>query len=62
MKTTLRTLIFAATLALTLTANMTGALAKDSKHGRETAWTDWTDVDPLPAPNEWVTEGVTWEE
>jgi hypothetical protein len=46
-------LSFVAMLALSLVASTTGALAKDAKSGRETAWTD---VGPL-LPS----QGVTWE-
>jgi len=57
----LNRLAFTAMLALSLAASTTGALAKDVKNGRETAWTDLgpvlpgdvTPIDPL---------GVTWEE
>ncbi|MEP6694824.1 MAG: hypothetical protein ABJB39_09280 [Chloroflexota bacterium] len=47
---------FAAMLALSLIASTTSAFAKDSKAGRETAWTAWADLGPLPQP-----QGVTWE-
>jgi len=53
MKQTIKGLTFAAMLALSLVASTGGALAKDAKHGRETAWTD---LGPLPIP-----QGVTWE-
>jgi hypothetical protein len=53
MKNTIKGLAFAAMLALSLVASTTGALAKDAKNGRETAWTD---LGPLPIP-----QGVTWE-
>jgi hypothetical protein len=57
----LNRLAFTAMLALSLLATTTGALAKDAKSGRETAWTDlgpvlpgeFTPLDP---------GGVTWEE
>jgi hypothetical protein len=42
-------------LALSLVATTTGALAKDAKNGRETAWTDLGAFDLLPPG------GVTWE-
>jgi hypothetical protein len=55
----LKGLTFAAVLALSMLATTSDAFAKDSKHGRETAWT-------LPAPDlglveEFFGEGVTWE-
>ncbi|HET6315576.1 MAG TPA: hypothetical protein VFG86_03890 [Chloroflexota bacterium] len=53
MKKTIKGLTFAAMLALSLLASTSGALAKDAKAGRETAWTD---PGPLPIP-----QGVTWE-
>jgi hypothetical protein len=53
MNKTIKGLTFAAMLALSLVAGTTGALAKDAKHSRETAWTD---LGPLPIP-----QGVTWE-
>ena len=53
MNKTFKGLTFAAMLALSLVATTTGALAKDARHGRETAWTD---LGPLPIP-----QGVTWE-
>jgi hypothetical protein len=61
MKKMLKTLTFAAVVALSLFATTTDAFAKDSKHGRETAWTD---LEPLPVPLEEIFEplGVTWEE
>ena len=49
----MRGLAFASMLALSLVASTSGALAKDAKHGRETAWTD---PGPLDDP-----QGVTWE-
>lgn len=60
MKKMFKGLIFAALIALSLLASTTDAFAKDSKHGRETAWT-------LPAPDlglveEFFGDGVTWEE
>jgi hypothetical protein len=57
---TLKTLTFAAVMALSLMASTTDAFAKDAKHGRETAWTD---VEPLPETVEiFEPGGVTWEE
>ena len=53
MKKTIKGLTFAAMLALTLVVSTSSAFAKDSKSGRETAWTD---VGPRPIP-----QGVTWE-
>jgi hypothetical protein len=60
MNTTLKRLAFATMLALSLFASTSTAFAKDSKHGRETAWTD---LGPIP-PMEDVLDplGVTWEE
>lgn len=57
----LKGLTFTAVLALSLVASATGALAKDAKNGRETAWTD---LGPL-VPQEYsplYPGGVTWEE
>jgi hypothetical protein len=51
----LKGLAFIAMLALSLVATTTGALAKDAKNGRETAWTDLGTFDLLPPG------GVTWE-
>jgi hypothetical protein len=53
MKKTIKGLAFAAMLALSLVASTSGAFAKDTKGGRETAWTD---LGPLDDP-----QGVTWE-
>jgi len=53
MNKTIKGLAFAAMLALSLVASTSGALAKDAKASRETAWTD---PGPLPLP-----QGVTWE-
>jgi len=53
MNKTIKGLAFAAMLALSLVASTSGALAKDVKASRETAWTD---LGPLPLP-----QGVTWE-
>jgi len=53
MNKTIKGLTFAAMLALSLVAGTTGALGKDAKNSRETAWTD---LGPLPIP-----QGVTWE-
>lgn len=54
MKKMLKGLTFAALIALSMLASASDAFAKDSKHGRETAWTD------LPTLPELL--GVTWEE
>ncbi len=54
-----KTLSFAAVIALSLLMSTTAALAKDAKHGRETAWTQ---LGPLPTPIQRVIDGVTWEE
>ena len=68
MKKTIKGLAFAGMLALSLVASTSGALAKDAKNGRETAWTAWADIGPLPNTQgvtwEWILEpvGVTWEE
>jgi hypothetical protein len=51
--TKIKALAFTAVLALSLLGSTTGALAKDAKHGRETAWTD---LGPQP-----ITQGVSWE-
>ena len=53
MNKTIKGLAFAAMLALSLVASTSGALGKDAKGGRETAWTN---PGPLPIP-----QGVTWE-
>ena len=53
MNKTIKGLAFAAMLALSLVASTSGALAKDAKGGRETAWTNPA---PLDHPH-----GVTWE-
>ena len=53
MNKKIKGLAFAAMLALSLVASTSGALAKDAKGGRETAWTD---LGPLP-----IAQGVTWE-
>ena len=64
MKKILKGLTIAGLIALSLLASTSDAFAKDSKHGRETAWTD---PGTLPAPAdvvEYALEpvGVTWEE
>ena len=59
MKNTIKTLTFAAVMMLSLSVGATDAFAKDVKHGRETAWTD---LEPLAPVEEFVSEGVTWEE
>ena len=62
MKKTLQTLTFAAVMALTLLTSSTVAFAKDAKL-RETAWTDLGDLlDPITVVEEFLSEGVTWEE
>ena len=53
MKKTIKGFAFAAMLALSLLASTGGALAKDAKGGRETAWTNPGPLDPI--------QGVTWE-
>ena len=53
MKKTIKGFAFAAMLALSLVASTSGALARDAKGGRETAWTG---PGPLDGP-----QGVTWE-
>ena len=60
----LKGLTVAAVIALSMLASTGDALAKDSKHARETAWTD---LGTPPAPGDvvdYVIEpvGVTWEE
>jgi hypothetical protein len=64
MTTMLKRLPFAGLIALSLLASTSDAFAKDTRHGRETAWTD---LGTLPAPEDvvgYVIEplGVTWEE
>ena len=49
----LKRLTFAGLIALSLLGSTSDAFAKESKHGRETAWTD---LDDLLVPG-----GVTWE-
>ena len=52
-------LAFTALIALSMLVGTGDAFAKDTRHGRETAWT-------LPAPDlglvEFFGDGVTWEE
>jgi hypothetical protein len=60
MNKMLKGLTFAALIARSLLGSTSDAFAKDTKHGRETAWT-------LPAPDvdvvvEPFDDGVTWEE
>jgi hypothetical protein len=60
MNKMLKGLAFTALLALSLLGSTSDAFAKDTKHGRETAWTE-------PAPDlglveEFFGDGVTWEE
>jgi hypothetical protein len=65
MNKTLKTLTFAAVMALSLVGSTTDAFAKDVKHGRETAWTDVELPAPADLPEaEDLLEpgGVTWEE
>ncbi len=62
----LKGLAFAAVLVLSLVGSATGALAKDAKNGRETAWTYLSPLLP-PQGMSWeeapvVPLGVTWEE
>lgn len=59
MKKTIKTLTFAVVMALSLSVSATDAFAKEAKHGRETAWTD---LEPVAPVEEFLTEGVTWEE
>jgi len=56
----LRTLTFAAMIALSLLMSTSAAFAKDAKHGRETAWTNLGDAPAFDA-GEFRTDGVTWE-
>jgi hypothetical protein len=63
MKKLLKGLAFSAIIALSLLATTGDAFAKDTKHGRETAWTD---LGTLPAPADVLKNtieplGVTWE-
>ncbi len=63
MKELLKRLAFSAMIALSLLATTSDAFAKDSKHGRETAWTD---LGALPAPVDVLENvieplGITWE-
>jgi hypothetical protein len=56
----LKGLTFAGLIALSLLGSTSDAFARDTKHGRETAWTE-------PAPDlglvgEFFADGVTWEE
>jgi hypothetical protein len=60
MKNVFKGLALTAVIALSMLASTGEAFAKDTKHGRETAWT-------LPAPDlglveEFFGDGVTWEE
>ena len=60
MKKLIKGLALTAVIALSMLAGTGDAFAKDTKHGRETAWT-------LPAPDlglveEFFGDGVTWEE
>ena len=47
MKKTITRLTFVAAMVLSLSVSATDAFAKDTKPGRETAWTD---LEPLPVP------------
>lgn len=63
MKELLKGLAFSAMIALSLLATTSDAFARDSKHGRETAWTD---LGALPAPVDVLENvleplGITWE-
>ena len=64
MKKILKGLTFAGLIALSLLASTSDAFAKDTKHGRETAWTDLGTLPPLADVVEYALEpiGVTWEE
>ena len=66
MKNTIKGLAFASMLALSLLVSTNSAFAKDTRSGRETAWTDLGPVPTLPAGVTWETIiqplGVTWEE
>jgi hypothetical protein len=53
----LKAFAFTAVLALSLIASTTGALAKDAKNGRDTAWTDLGPLENAPV----IPDGVTWE-
>jgi hypothetical protein len=64
MKKILKGLTFAGLIALSLLPSTSDAFAKESKHGRETAWTDLGTLPPLEEVVEYALEpvGVTWEE
>ena len=49
-----------ALVALSLIGSTSDALAKDARHGRETAWT--LPANDLGAVEEFLGDGVTWEE
>ena len=62
-------LAFTALIALSMLATTGDAFAKDTRHGRETAWTwtesAWTWTEPAPdlgLVQEFLGDGVTWEE
>ena len=69
-------LAFTAVIALSMLATTGDAFAKDTRHGRETAWTwtesawtwtesAWTWTEPAPdlgLVQEFLGDGVTWEE
>jgi hypothetical protein len=59
----LKGLTFAGLIALSLLASTSDAFASDTKHGRETAWTD-LGTPLLEEVVEYALEpaGVTWEE
>lgn len=62
MKKMFKGLAFTAVIALSMLASTGDAFAKDTKHGRETAWT-WTEPAPdLGLVEEFFGDGVTWEE
>jgi hypothetical protein len=63
----LKGLTFTALIALSMVASTSDAFAKESKHGRETAWTDLEDLLLPPGGVTWETTpvgpiGTTWEE
>ena len=62
-------LAFTTVIALSMLVSTGDAFAKDTKHGRETAWTwtesAWTWTEPAPdlgLVQEFLGDGVTWEE
>jgi hypothetical protein len=69
MRNLFKGLAFTALIALSMLASTGDAFAKDTKHGRETAWTwtesAWTWTEPAPdlgLVQEFLGDGVTWEE